>query len=360
MKITENDIQTLKAQEAKDLAIQMLKKLQAKDKAPISAGEVQLKELQYELRLKEAEAEDNRQREAHELRIKELQQQIEQEKTRQAEAETRAEKVRAEHAKLVEQVHVAEETLSIQLERATREHNLKIEQLESAYTDKADQLKTQRAEMEQQRDALRTEISELTELSELATEIGSLRENIEIRRNASQQELQQLDEEFASAEFERTKKVNQIKRQQELDITELETQHKKNILQSNRQAAETILANLGIVPVPNDQWEQLQKLGEEREQHGEQQLAEIRERAKQEVLKSYNITTSDTIDVTDLYYRHQAITREAESLGHQVEKLDTEVRRMREHIEKEPQRIATAVEAAKVQVQNTIEQGSNR
>lgn len=356
MKITENDVQALKAQEAKDLAIRLLKKLDAKDRAPISAGEVQLKELQYELRLKDAEAEDNRRREAHEVRIKEFEQQIEQEKTRQAEAENHAERVRSEHAKLVEQVRVAEESLSIQLERATREHNLRTEQLESAYTDKADQLKTQQTDMEQERDALRKEISELAELNEMAAEIGSLRENIEARRNASQQELQQLDEEFASAEFERTKKINQIKRQQELDVTELETQHKKNILQANQQAAETILANLDMVSVPKEQWEQVQKLGEERAQQSEQRLAEIGQKAKQEVLKAYNITSSEAIDVTDLFYRDQAVRREAESLRQQVEKLDTEVRRMREHIEHEPQRIATAVEAAKVQIQNTIEQ----
>ena len=36
------------------------------------------------------------------------------------------------------------------------------------------------------------------------------------------------------------------------------------------------------------------------------------------------------------------------------------IRRMREHIEQEPQRIAAAVEAAKTQVQNYIEQGGKR
>ena len=72
MKWTEGDIQALKAHEAKNLAVELLQKLQAKDKTPISAGEVQLKELQYSLQLKEAEAEDNRQSEEHERRIKEL------------------------------------------------------------------------------------------------------------------------------------------------------------------------------------------------------------------------------------------------------------------------------------------------
>ena len=39
MNWTESDIQGLKAQEAKDLAIEFLQKLQAKDKGPISPGE---------------------------------------------------------------------------------------------------------------------------------------------------------------------------------------------------------------------------------------------------------------------------------------------------------------------------------
>ena len=82
--------------------------------------------------------------------------------------------------------------------------------------------------------------------------------------------------------------------------------------------------------------------------------------SEQEALNAYNITSAESIDVTDLYYRHQAVTREAEALGQQLDKLDTEVRRMREHIEREPQRIAAAVEAAKVHVQNTIEQSGNR
>ena len=86
MNWTEPAIQALKAQEAKDLAIELLQKLESKDQAPITAGQVQLKELEYELRLKEAEAEDNRRREAHEASIKDLELNIEQEKSRQAEA----------------------------------------------------------------------------------------------------------------------------------------------------------------------------------------------------------------------------------------------------------------------------------
>lgn len=40
MKISEAEIQSLKAQEAKDLAVQLLHELQAKDEGFISPGEV--------------------------------------------------------------------------------------------------------------------------------------------------------------------------------------------------------------------------------------------------------------------------------------------------------------------------------
>jgi hypothetical protein len=46
---TESTIQALKAQEAKDLAIEFLHKLDAKARGPISPGELQLHELEYEV-----------------------------------------------------------------------------------------------------------------------------------------------------------------------------------------------------------------------------------------------------------------------------------------------------------------------
>ena len=76
MSYTEAEIQALKSQEAKDLCIELLHKLEVRSEEPISAGEVQLQELQYELELKQAEADDNRQREAHLERIKGLELEI--------------------------------------------------------------------------------------------------------------------------------------------------------------------------------------------------------------------------------------------------------------------------------------------
>lgn len=131
-------------------------------------------------------------------------------------------------------------------------------------------------------------------------------------------------------------------------------------LQLDRQAAEKILASLDMIAVEKAQWEQHHAEISQRDERTEQEAAAIREKAREEVLRQYNITAAEVMDVTDLYYRHQALSREAESLRAQVNKLDTELQRMREHIEHEPQRIATAVEAAKVQIQNTIEQSGKR
>ena len=86
----------------------------------------------------------------------------------------------------------------------------------------------------------------------------------------------------------------------------------------------------------------------------------IREQAREEFRRVYNITTSEPIDVTDLFYSHKTLVSEADAQRNQIEKQDQEIKRMREHIEQEPQRIAHAIEAAKVQIQNNIEQASAR
>jgi hypothetical protein len=360
MKWTEADIQALKAQEAKDLAVELLQKLQAKDKSPISAGEVQLKELQYTLHLKEAEAEDNRRREEHERKIKELELAIERERASFAQAARQADEVRAGHAALLEKVRASQESLSTQLERATREHNLKVERLEGEYAAKVDELGRQLKNMEEQKSALQQEIADLTDLREMAEEVARLREEIDSRKKNGQHELARLDEDFEAAAYEKTKRIKEVKRQQELELAQLDTQHKKDVMQENRKTAEEILGKLGLVAVPSGEWRQAQTAAQESRARDEQEIARIRAEAQHELKKQLNITTTEVTDVTDLFYRHLAATREADALRGQVEKLETEIRRMREHIEREPTRIAAAVEAAKVHVQNTIEQGGKR
>ena len=360
MDISESDIQALKAQEAKDLCIELLNKLREKERAPISPGELQIKELEYDLRLKEAEAEDNRKREAHALQIKELERQIEQERTRQAEAEDRVDEVRREHARVVEQVQSAQEALSIQYERATREHALKLERLDGEYATKADALRQACSELEDRKTQLTDEIAELSQLHESAGSISALRQELETRETAAQRQLQELDERLESAEFDKTKQLKDLHRQQELEIAELEAQHKKQIIQLNRQAADKLVAALDLVAVEKAEWERYQQASPAEAARNEEELAQIRQQARDEFRREYHITTQEPLDVTELFYDHKTLSAEATSLRNQIEKLEQEIRRMREHIEHEPQRIATAVEAAKVQIQNNIEQASPR
>ena len=360
MKWTESDIHALKAQEAKDLAVKFLHKLQAKNRAPITAGQVQLKELQYGLKIKEAEAEDNRRREAHEQRIKELELQIEQEKRQQAEADENAERVRQEHTRLVEQVQAAQESLSIQLETATREQNVKMEALEAEYMTRNDALDAERERLENEKAALVETIQELTELSEIAQEVEQLREEIESRKASQQRELERLDENFEVAEFEKNKKINQIKRDQELAIVELETQHKKQVLQLNTEAAKEILTRTEMLAVSTSEWASLNQQLQERRDQEESSLATVRSQAEEALKREYNITTTEVFDVTELYYRQKSLAQEASAMREQIGKLEAEIVRMRKHIEQEPDRIAKSVEAAKVHVQNNIEQAGNR
>jgi hypothetical protein len=357
MKISEADIQSLKAQEAKDLAIKLLGDLQAKDKGFISPGEVQLKELEYELMLREAEFEDQRQHEEHEERIRQLELQLEQQRTAQAQAKSHAQSIREAHARLVEQVESTTESLSMRLMRSTREYNLKLEKLEADYNARAEDLKRELSEMEAQRLHLQGDIYELAELQETAEEVGQLRQTLESRRHASQQELEQLEEQAAALQFERTKRINETKRSQELAILELQSQHNKSVVQLNRQTADKILEQLGLEAISREQRERLEQQSQQQSHLGEEQQESIRRQAREEVRKEYNITMPEVIDVTRLYYREQSLAEEVASLRGQVEKLETEIRRMREHIEQEPQRIAKAVEAAKSTVQNYIEQG---
>ena len=360
MEWTESDIQTLKSQEAKDLAVEFLQQLEAKEKGPISPGEVQLKELEFALKLREAENEDQRLREAHQKRIKELELEIQQEKTRAAEAESQANQIRESFAHVVKRVDEAGESLSTQLERATRQHNLKMEQLETSFATRQEELSRQLEEMEQKREALREEISALVDLQEEAREIGQLREEIDRRKKEGRGQHAQMEEQVAEAEFEKTKKISEAKRAQEMELAQLEARHRKDVLQQNRQAAESILESLDMIAVGKEQWEQTHQELQASRQRTEEEKARIREEARDEFRREFNITRSDSVDVTDLFYREQASRSEVERLRAQLDKLDVEIRRMREHIEKEPQRIAAAVEAAKTQVQNYIEQGAKR
>lgn len=359
-KWTESDIQGLKAQEAKDVAIEFLRELEAMEAGLISPGEVQLRELEYSLQLRKAEAEDQRHRETHEKQVKELELQIEKERTRWAEAESRANEIRQSHARVIERVEEATESLSTQLERATREHNLKLEQLETAHATKKESLSRQIQDLEQQRDALREEISTLTALQDDALEVGRLREEIGRLKKETRLEHSDVEDQVASAEFAKAKRIREVQRQQELEIAQLEAQYQKDVLQRNRQTADSILESLEMTAVDKGEWAKLQQELQARHLRSEDEAKQIRDQTFSDFRREFNITRSEPVDVTDLFYREQAARGESEHLRSQIEKLDTEVRRMRQHIEQEPQRIASAIEAAKTQVQNFIEQAGKR
>lgn len=358
--MTESQIHALRAQEAKDLAIELQQQLSAKEKQPISPGEVQLRELEYELKLKEAEAEDSRQREEHRERMRELELEIEREKLAQAEAEAKSANVRQEQAKLVEKVETAKESLSIQLEKATREFNLKVETLETDYQAKTESLQKDRKDLEEHRSKLQAEIAELAKLKTTAEEIRVLREKLESRQAENQRALLQLDEQHKIVEFEKLQNINNVKREQEVQVSELQTEHKKNVMQSNQQAAKDILVKVGMMPVKRADWEKLKKELEEKQKLQEQEILEVQEKAREQFRKEFNITMGEALDVTDLFYRQRSLKEEAVTLRGSVEKLESEISRMRSHIEQEPARISAAVEAAKVQVSNNIEQSGKR
>lgn len=368
-KWTESAIQGLKAQEAKDLAVELLQELQAKERAPITPGQVQLKELQYGLRIKEAEAEDNRRREAHAQRIKELEFQIEQERRQHAESVEQADRVRQQHAQLVEQVQAAQESLSIQLERATREHNVHVESLEAEYAKRKDLLEAEQAKrkasleedgarLEQQKAELVEAIEGLTDLKEIAEDVSQLRQEIELQKASHHRELERLDVEFDAASFEKSKRINQLKRDQDVETIELETQHRKQVMQRNMEAATKTFAEAGWTAVMQSEWDSLQSQLEQKRSQDELAAADIRREAERELKRAYNITTAELFDVTELYYRDKALTQECAACREQIGKMDVELARMRLHIEREPERIAKAIEAAKVHIQNNIEQAT--
>lgn len=360
MNLSEADIQALKAQEAKDLCIDLMRKLKAKQGGPISPGEVQLEELQFELKLKEAQAEDNRQRELHEQKLAELELEIQREKTRQAEIERRADQVRQDQARIIQQVGASQESLSVQLDRATREHNVKIKLMADEFAAKQQQLQAETQAMVEKRDLFLGEIGKLADLQQAADNVDALRRELEQRRVVSQRELQQLEEDIQNAHFEKTKQLNQVRREQEIALAELDSQHRKQVLQANLKTTDQILASVNMTRVDKDELEGLRKQVAEQHKRDEQQVQEMLERARQELRKAYNITSAEPLDVTDLFYRQRALQDEHESYRKQIAKLETEIHRMREHIEKESSRIATAIEAARVNIQNTIEPGVKR
>lgn len=357
---TEAEIQALKAQEAKDLASEFLHQLEQQQRGPISPGEVQLQELEYELRLKEAEIADQKVERAHQLRMRELELEMERERARVTEAQNNADAVRSELQELVARVRQSDESLAVGLERAMREHRLRLERLEAEYSSRKIELELQEQDLRQQRDQLAEEINALTELQSSAADLSALRDAIQQSRSEYEQQRRSLEEELSTLEFEKTKRLTETRRSQELELAKLQSEHEKEVLRLDRDAAEKILAGLELRAVANARWEEMEsELIAARDKLTTQATVD-EERIREELRHEYNITTDQSLDVTDLFYQHRAISKELEDYRDRLEKCEAEMARARKHIESEPQRIATAVEAARTQVQNIVEPAGKR
>lgn len=147
---------------------------------------------------------------------------------------------------------------------------------------------------------------------------------------------------------------------QELELARLKHEHEKQVLRLDRETAEEILKGLHLVAVSkSEQDSQQQEIESLRDQLHRQNEADT-EKLREQFRREYNITTDAPIDVTDLYYHHQAARSEIERLSQQIEKLENALTSTRQHIEGEPQRIAVAVEAARTPIQNIVEPASKR
>ena len=357
---SESDIQSLKAQEAKDLAIEFLQALQSKEQGPISPGEVQVRELEYELKLKNAQIEDEKQQREHDLRIRELELQLEQQRTQSAQASSHADAVRQELQALVDRVRDSEEALAVSLERATRQHRLKLEQLQSEYEDRRVTLDKEHQESMERRDALTEQIQQLSEMQVDVQQLEATRESIERKQSALAQQQQQLDDEIEALEFKRSKHVSEVEQKQDLELARLKHEYNKQVLLLDREAADQILAGLNLIAVEqrhmDDLHAELNELRNKLEDRAQTDEAQARDRFRRE----YNITREDAFDVTELHYQHQAAIEQIQRIDKRIEQLDAELAEARKHIQGEPQRIAAAVEAARTPIHNIVEPASKR
>ncbi len=357
---TESEVQGLKAQEAKDYCVELMQLLTAKEGGPISPGEVQLQELQYELQLKEAEAEDNRQREAHLERVKQLELEIESEKAEWAKAEKLSDDRRERYSQVIQQVAQSQEKLSVQLDRATRQHNVKLQLMQTEHDARRETLNGELQALTEQRDSLVAEIGKLAELSSAAEDVDRLRAEIEEKQIAAARRQKQLDEEIEAAAFEKEKELKRIRREQELELAELSSEHRKSLLDTKTEALDTMLKNLGLTKIVPAELERLKQQAAEQRALGEQETESIRAAAVNEFKRQYNVSATEPLDVTDLFYREKALQEDNQAYAIQIQKLESEIARMRTHIESESTRVAKAIEAARTNIQNNIEPGVKR
>lgn len=358
MKYTEAEVQGLKAQDAKNYCIDLMHQMKAKELGPISPGEVQLKELEFELQLKAAETADSRLREEHLERIKTLELKIQEERAAVEQQTRAAEERQAEYASVIQQVADSQEKLSIQLDRATREHAVKIQIMKSEYESTSADLQRKIDSLQSEKDQLLEKISSLAEIEVNAIEIVQLKDKLVEKKSNLIREEKLLDEEIESAVYEKQKALIQIQREQEIELVELKTQHRKSLLDANQDTLNSLLAHLELESIRPNEFEKLKREASENRQLEEQEIHRIEHDAVADFKRKFNINFSETMDMTELFYREKATAEENQTLEATVKKLESDLSRAREHMEKESERVAKAIEAARTHIENKIESGA--
>ncbi|MDM4017549.1 hypothetical protein [Roseiconus lacunae] len=357
---TETDIQSLKAQEAKDLAVELLHALDTKEQGPISPGEVQMLELEFELKLRQAEKEDAQQQREHERELRQLELELEKYRAQTAESNSAADAVRQELKDVVDRIRSSEESLAINLERSTREHRLKLERLEHEFGEQREQLQGEVEQLTARRDELVEQIQRLTDIEVNVEALAEVEATIASKQATFDQQTQQLDDEVAALHFQRTKRVKEVEQTQELELARLKHEYNKHVLLLERETADRILEGLGLSAIEQGRLDSMQAELDALRAKGDQAVEVAESEARERFRREFNISGSEPFDVTALQYRQQAAADQVTRLERRIEQLETEVTEARQHIQGEPQRIATAVEAARTPIQNIVEPASKR
>lgn len=259
---------------------------------------------------------------------------------------------------MIAQVSQSQEKLSIQLERATREHAVKMQLMQSEYETLKQQLNDEINELTTQRTTLRDEITQLSELQGLAEEISGIRQDLEQQREGLEREQKQLQQQVEAANFEKQRELTARQREQEVELAELAAKHRKAVLELNKGALKELLETVGMEQIDPSELESLRARAEEQQTRTENEVQEIREEAIEQLKRKFSISSSEPLNVTELFYTSRSLQEECAQQEKQIEKLESEIARMRAHVESESARVAKAIEAARPNIENKIESGA--
>ena len=234
--------------------------------------------------------------------------------------------------------------------------------MEADHQEKSQRMLQQIDDLKNQREGLIHEIATLANLKVTAEEIANLQNELATRNDAAKRDLKELEGQIESAQFEKQKELNQIRRENDLAVAELAAEHKKMLLEASTETVDKLLAKLNSERILRVDLERLREEAKSQETRSEAEVASIREAASEDLRKQFNIMgdAEARINVTELFYSQKSLREENAQLEAQITKLEAEISRMRAHIEQESERVAKAIEAARTNIQNTIEPGVQR